>query len=108
MALEQREQTRQVRHEPAGMNGRRASKRSGSAFSPGEALQGLRSKVILQRVSAVRTPLAQRQVTIATCRDNSHVNPSQVPGDWDVTDVLPWAPGQILVQVNPQPSYQGG
>jgi len=82
----------------------------GSVFARGEALQGLRPKVILQRVSTVWALLAQRHVTIATCRDdnNSNIDPSQVPGDWYVTNMLPWAPGQVLVQVNPQPVYQGG
>jgi hypothetical protein len=83
---------------------------AGSAFSPGEALQGLRSEVILQQVSAVWPVLAQHHVTIAVCRDagNSNVDPGKVPGNWYVTDVLPWAPGQIIVWVGPQPVYTGG
>jgi hypothetical protein len=82
----------------------------GSAFSPGEALQGLRSQVIVQPVRDVWPLLAEHHVTIASCRDadNSDINPSQVPGNWYVTDVLPWAPGQVLVQVGPQPVYSGG
>lgn len=82
----------------------------GSAFSRGEALQGLRSQVILQRVGAVWPLLAQHHVTIAVCRDagNSNVDPGRVPGGWYITNVLPWAPGQIIVWVGPQPVYQGG
>ena len=81
----------------------------GSAFSPGEALQGLRSKVIVQRVSKVWPLLASHHVGIATCRySKGSIDPSQVPGNWYVTNVLPWAPNQILVQVDPRPVYMGG
>jgi hypothetical protein len=54
--------------------------------------------------------LAERHVTIAVCRDNSNGNadPGKVPGSWYITNVLPWAPGQIIVWVGPQPVYQGG
>lgn len=83
---------------------------AGSVFSPGEALQGLRSKVILQPVRAVWALLAQRHITIADCRDdrNTNVNPSQVPGDWYVTNIMPWAPNQVMVTVGPHPVYTGG
>lgn len=82
----------------------------GSVFSPGEALQGLRSRVILRRVSAVWPLLAQHRVTVAVCRDasNSDIDPAKVPGNWYVTDVLPWARGQIIVSVGPRPVYTGG
>jgi hypothetical protein len=83
---------------------------AGSVFSPGEALQGLRSKVILQPVRAVWALLARRHITIADCRDNrtTTINPSQVPGDWYVTDIMPWAPNQVMVTVGPHPVYTGG
>jgi hypothetical protein len=83
---------------------------TGSVFSPGEALAGLRSKVIVQPVRAVWALLAQRHITIADCRDadNTNVDPSHVPGDWYVTNIMPWAPGQVIVFVGPQPVYTGG
>jgi hypothetical protein len=83
---------------------------AGSVFSPGEALPGLRSKVILQPVRAVWALLAQRHITVADCKDgrNTDINPSQVPGDWYVTNIMPWAPHQVAVFVGPQPIYTGG
>jgi hypothetical protein len=83
---------------------------AGSAFSRGEALQGLRSRVILQRVSAVWPLLAQHHVTVAVCRDaaDRDIDPAKVPGNWYVTEVLPWAQGQIIVWVGPQPVSTGG
>lgn len=80
-----------------------------SIFAPGEALAGLLSQVAAQPLSKVRAVLASRHLTIAVCRDasNNNVDPNSVPGDYYVTSILPWAPGEVIVWTAPTPAWQG-
>jgi hypothetical protein len=79
---------------------------SGSFFTPGEPLAGLRSQIIGHRVSEVLPLLAQRGVAIAECDiDNTYVPPggncdrSAMPGDWYVHDVSVYGGNQVTVLI---------
>jgi len=82
---------------------------TGSIFAPGEALAGLLKQVAGQPLSKVRPILASHHLTIAVCRDkdNNDVNPGGVPGDYYLTNVLPWAPGQVIIWTGPKQFYTG-
>lgn len=81
----------------------------GSIFAPGEALAGLLKQVAGQPLSKVRPILASHHLSVAFCRDanNSDVNPDSVPGDYYVTNILPWAPGQVMIWTSPKQFYDG-
>ncbi|MCW2929620.1 MAG: hypothetical protein JWM19_582 [Actinomycetia bacterium] len=80
-----------------------------SIFAPGEALAGLLAQVAAQPLSKVRAVLASHQLTIAVCRNanNNNVDPNSVPGDYYVTSILPWAPGEVIVWTAPTRTWQG-
>jgi hypothetical protein len=82
---------------------------TGSIFAPGEALAGLLKQVAGQPLSKVRPILASHHLTVAVCRDknNNNVNPDSVPGDYYLTNVLPWAPGQVIIWTSPKQFYAG-
>ncbi len=75
-----------------------------SAFAVGEALHGMRAG---QTVAQVLAALQQRHVTVAVFinNNNTHMDPSQVPGRWYVTYAYPWASQQVMLQVSPSPTY---
>jgi hypothetical protein len=77
---------------------------TGSAFSPGEILYGLKDQVYGRPLSQVLALFARHHVTVAVCRgpSNTNINPSTAPGNWYVQDVLPWAPGQVIIWVGPK------
>lgn len=82
---------------------------TGSIFAPGEALAGLLKQVAGQPLSKVRPILASHHLKIADCRDknNHNVNPDSVPGDYYITNIMPWAPGQVIVWTSPKQSWGG-
>lgn len=82
---------------------------TGSIFAPGEALAGLLAQVAGQPLSKVRPILARHHLSVALSRDaNNHdVNPDSVPGDYYVTDILPWAPGQVMIWTSQKQFYDG-
>jgi hypothetical protein len=82
---------------------------TGSVFAPGEALAGLLAQVAAQPMSKVRPILASRHVKIAVLRDknNKNVNPDSVPGSDYVTNITPWAPGQVMIWTSPVRSWSG-
>jgi hypothetical protein len=81
----------------------------GSIFGPGEALAGLLKQVAGQPLSKVRPILARHHLSVAFDRDasNQNVNPSSVPGDYYVTDIMPWAPGQVMISTSQKQFYDG-
>lgn len=81
----------------------------GSIFAPGEALAGLLTQVAGQPLSKVRPILASHHLTVAVCRDadNNNVKPDSVPGDYYVTNMLPWAPGQVIMWTGPKQFWAG-
>jgi hypothetical protein len=82
---------------------------TGSIFAPGEALAGLLAQVAGQPLSKVRPILARHHLSVAVSRDaNNHdVNPDSVPGGYYVTDILPWAPGQVMIWTSQKQFYDG-
>ena len=77
---------------------------SGSVTAPGEAMHGLNYRA--KSVSAVLAMLRARHVTVPQYRwVNGNVGkvlgPTQVPGGWQVSNAIPWAPGQVLLFVAP-------
>lgn len=96
------------------------------ASAPGEALHGL--KITGQRVSTVLAWLKQRHQTVVQFRGPStlapvkkpsqgvigvrgkdnFLRPDQVPGTWYVYEVLPWAPGQVVLFVGSTPTAHQG
>jgi hypothetical protein len=76
---------------------------TGSAFNKGEILYGLKDQVYGHPLSHVLALFAKHHVTVAVCRNpaNNNINPSKAPGDWYVQNVIPWAPGQVLIWVGP-------
>jgi hypothetical protein len=81
----------------------------GSIFAPGEALAGLLTQVAGQPLSKVRPILASHHLTVAVCRDagNNNVKADSVPGDYYVTNMLPWAPGQVIMWTSPRQFWDG-
>jgi hypothetical protein len=82
---------------------------TGSIFAPGEALAGLLNQVAGQPLSEVRPIFVAHHLKIAVCRDknNNNVNPDSVPGDYYITNIMPWAPGQAIVWTSPKRSWGG-
>jgi hypothetical protein len=88
---------------------------AGSAFNRGEPLYGLQSQIFEHPLSQVVPMLARHGVTVAQCRDNDALepgnglcDPATMPGNWYVSDVLPWAPNQVLLMIQSKPMPASG
>jgi hypothetical protein len=89
---------------------------AGSAFNRGEPLYGLTDQIFGHPLSEVRPVLAQHHVTVAQCREEGIDNPanggvcdpSNMPANWYVRDVAPWAPNQVLLTIGPLPYPASG
>ena len=75
---------------------------SGSFFTPGEPLYGLRDQIVGHRVSEVLPLLAQHNVTVAQCltdgtdtEASGSCDPSDMPGDWYVHDLPAYGGNQV-------------
>jgi hypothetical protein len=86
---------------------------SGSFFTPGEPLYGLRNQIVGHRVSEVLSLLARHNVTVAEClidtgsEASGTCDPSSMPGNWYVHDVLVYGGNQVIAIVGgdkPAPS----
>lgn len=78
----------------------------GPATAPGEVTHGLRFKG--RTVATVLALLRARHVTVPQYRWQTGnyakvLRPDQVPASWHVYNAIPWAPGQILLFVGPNP-----
>lgn len=82
---------------------------TGSVFAPGEALAGLLNQVAAQPMSKVRPILASHHLTVAVCRNanNDNVNPDSVPATDYITNIMPWAPGEVIIWTSPQQTWSG-
>lgn len=76
---------------------------SGSFFTPGEPLYGLRNQIVGHRVSEVLPLLAQHNVTVAQClidgtdtEASGTCDPSNMPGNWYVHDVPVYGGNQVI------------
>jgi hypothetical protein len=81
---------------------------SGSFFTPGEPLDGLRNQILGHRVSEVLPLLAQHDVTVAECDiDNTftgahgNCDPSAMPGDWYIHDLAVYGGNQVTAIIGP-------
>jgi hypothetical protein len=89
---------------------------AGSAFNRGEPLYGLENQIFGHPLSEVLPVLAQRQVTVAQCREEGVDNPPNggicdpagMPANWYVRGVTPWAPNQVLLVIGPLPYPASG
>lgn len=87
---------------------------SGSFFTPGEPLYGLRNQIVGHRVSEVLPLLARHNVTVAKClidgtdsEASGACDPSSMPGNWYVSDVPVYGANQVIAVVGrdkPAPS----
>ncbi|TVZ01160.1 hypothetical protein EAS64_33275 [Trebonia kvetii] len=75
---------------------------SGSFFTPGEPLYGLRNQIVGHRVSEVLPLLARHHVTVAQClidgtdtQASGSCDPSNMPGNWYVHDVPVYGGNQV-------------
>jgi len=75
---------------------------SGSFFTPGEPLYGLRNQIVGHRVSEVMPMLAQHKVTVAQClidgtdsEPTGTCDPSDMPGNWYIHDVPVYGGNQV-------------
>jgi hypothetical protein len=87
---------------------------SGSFFTVGEPLYGLRNQIIGHRVSEVLPLLAQHDVTVAECEIDDTAfgtcDPSKMPGNWYVHDVAVWGGNQVVAIIGrdkPAPGVTG-
>jgi hypothetical protein len=87
---------------------------SGSFFTAGEPLYGLRNQIIGHRVSEVLPLLAQHDVTVAECEIDDTAfgtcDPSKMPGNWYVHDVAVWGGNQVVALIGrdkPAPGVTG-
>ncbi|HEU5029474.1 MAG TPA: hypothetical protein VFV01_31500 [Spirillospora sp.] len=79
------------------------------ATARGEAMHGMAYRK--RHVSEVLAALKKRNVTVPEYRvmvgSESQVrHPGQVPGNWYVHDAVPWADGQVLLFVGPEPTEE--
>lgn len=76
---------------------------SGSFFTPGEPLYGLRNQIVGHRVSEVLPLLARHNVTVAKCLIDSEpsgtCDPSSMPGNWYVSDVPVYGANQVIAVI---------
>jgi hypothetical protein len=90
---------------------------SGSFFTVGEPLYGLRNQIIGHQVSEVLPLLAQHNVTVAQClidgtdtQASGACDPSKMPGTWYVQDVLVYGGNQVTAIIGrdkPAPGVTG-
>jgi hypothetical protein len=76
---------------------------SGSFFTPGEPLHGLRNQIIGHQVSEVLPLLAQHNITVAQClidgtdtEAGGTCDPSNMPGNWYIRDVSVYGGNQAI------------
>jgi hypothetical protein len=76
---------------------------SGSFFTPGEPLDGLRNQIVGHQVSEVLPLLAQHNVTVAQClidgtdtEAGGTCDPSNMPGNWYIHDVPVYGGNQVI------------
>ncbi|MFA1551038.1 hypothetical protein [Actinomadura chokoriensis] len=79
---------------------------SAPVTAPGEAMHGMTFRG--QRVGKVLAALKKRNVTVPEYRyidanESKVLFPGQVPDTWYVHDASPWAKGQVLLFVGPEP-----
>jgi hypothetical protein len=79
---------------------------TGNVTAPGEAMHGMRFRG--RTVASVLAMLAKRHIAVAGYRDAATTVPAHVPGGWYVLGADPWAPGQVLLFVNPTPKVPAG
>ncbi|KAB2368152.1 hypothetical protein [Actinomadura montaniterrae] len=80
-----------------------------AATARGEAMHGMVYRK--RHVSEVLAALKKRNVTVPEYRvmvgNESQVRyPGQVPGNWYVHDAVPWADGQVMLFVGPEPTEE--
>lgn len=88
---------------------------SGSFFTPGEPLYGVRKQIVGHRVSEVLPLLAEHHVTVARCltdgtgtEASGTCDPSSMPGNWYIHDVSVYGGNQIVATIGRDKAAPGG